>query len=203
MNGPRNRTRGNREHRIEFGVSIPNLITLGRVILVPVVFWLLLTGELQLAFLAFVVAGISDAVDGFLAKRFGWETELGAYLDPLADKLLIVCIFIALGVTARLPSWLVILVVSRDVLIIIAVVLSWLLDRPTPMKPLAISKINTLVQIVLAGTVLADEAFLLNLNGPVQLLILLTAATTIASLAVYLRVWLHHMTYSETTDPKA
>jgi cardiolipin synthase len=108
-----------------------------------------------------------------------------------------------LGVTARLPSWLVILVVSRDVLIIIAVVLSWLLDRPTPMKPLAISKINTLVQIVLAGTVLADEAFLLNLNGPVQLLILLTAATTVASLGVYLRIWLQHMTYSETTDPKA
>ena len=141
-------------------MSIPNLITLGRVILVPVVFWLLLTGKLQAAFLAFVVAGISDAVDGFLAKRFCWETELGAYLDPIADKLLIVCIFIALGVTHRLPSWLVILVVSRDVLIVIAVVLSWLLDHPTPMKPLAVSKMNTVVQIVLAGTVLADEAFL-------------------------------------------
>ena len=99
-------------------MSIPNLITLGRVILVPIVFWLLLNGQLQAAFLAFVVAGISDAVDGFLAKRFGWETELGAYLDPIADKLLIVCIFIALGVTARLPSWLVIIVVSRDVLIV-------------------------------------------------------------------------------------
>ena len=124
-------------------MSIPNLITLGRVILVPVVFWLLLTGELKAAFLVFVVAGISDAVDGFLAKRFNWETELGAYLDPIADKLLIVCIFIALGVTGRLPSWLVIMVVSRDVLIVIAVVLSWLLGNPTPMKPLAVSKINT------------------------------------------------------------
>ncbi len=76
------------------------------------------------------MAGISDAVDGFLAKRFNWETELGAYLDPIADKLLIVCIFIALGVTDRLPSWLVITVVSRDVLIVIAVVLSWLLGHP-------------------------------------------------------------------------
>ena len=132
-------------------MSIPNLITLGRVILVPVVFWLLLTGELKAAFLVFVVAGISDAVDGFLAKRFNWETELGAYLDPIADKLLIVCIFIALGVTGRLPSWLVITVVSRDVLIVIAVVLSWLLGHPTPMKPLAVSKINTVAQIVLAG----------------------------------------------------
>lgn len=190
------------QDRIYFGVSIPNLITLGRVILVPVVFWLLLTGKLQAAFLAFVVAGISDAVDGFLAKRFCWETELGAYLDPIADKLLIVCIFIALGVTHRLPSWLVILVVSRDVLIVIAVVLSWLLDHPTPMKPLAVSKMNTVVQIVLAGTVLADEAFALNLNGPVQILILLTAATTAASLAAYLRIWLRHMTFSESTSSK-
>lgn len=183
-------------------MSIPNFITLGRVILVPVVFWLLLTGELRAAFLAFVIAGISDAVDGFLAKRFGWETELGAYLDPLADKLLIVCIFIALGVTGRLPSWLVILVVSRDVLIIIGVVLSWLLDHPTPMKPLAVSKMNTVVQIVLAATVLADEAFSLRLNGPVQLLVLLTAITTLASLGTYLRVWLRHMTVSESTTSK-
>ena len=178
-------------------MSIPNLITLGRVILVPVVFWLLLTGELKAAFLVFVVAGISDAVDGFLAKRFNWETELGAYLDPIADKLLIVCIFIALGVTGRLPSWLVITVVSRDVLIVIAVVLSWLLGHPTPMKPLAVSKINTVAQIVLAATVLADEAFVLMLNGPVQLLNLLVAVTTVASLIAYLRVWLRHMTLYE------
>ena len=183
------------------GVSIPNLITLGRVILVPVVFWLLLTGELRAAFLAFVVAGISDAIDGFLAKRYGWETELGAYLDPIADKLLIVCIFIALGVTDRLPSWLVITVVSRDVLIVIAVVLSWLLGHPTPMKPLAVSKINTVAQIVLAGTVLADEAFRLRLNGPVQLLTLLAAVTTFASLVAYLRVWLRHMTLHESAGP--
>jgi cardiolipin synthase len=180
------------------GVSIPNLITLGRVILVPVVFWLLLTGELKAAFLAFVAAGISDGIDGYLAKRFNWETELGAYLDPIADKLLIVCIFIALGVTGRLPSWLVIAVVSRDVLIVIAVVLSWLLGHPTPMKPLAVSKINTVAQIVLAATILADEAFGLRLNGPVQFLILLVAVTTLASLFAYLRVWLRHMTFYES-----
>jgi cardiolipin synthase (CMP-forming) len=183
-------------------VSIPNFITLGRVILVPVVFWLLLTGQLQAAFLAFVVAGISDAVDGFLAKRFKWETELGAYLDPLADKLLIVCIFVALGVTGRLPSWLVIIVVSRDVLIIIGVVLSWLMERPTPMNPLIVSKLNTAAQIILAATVLAHEAFSLNLNGPVQILILLTALTTLISLAVYLKVWLNHMAATNVAGPK-
>jgi cardiolipin synthase (CMP-forming) len=184
-------------------VSIPNLITLGRVILVPFIFWLLINGQLQSAFLAFVVAGISDAVDGFLAKRFGWETELGAYLDPIADKLLIVCVFIALGVTYRLDSWLVILVVSRDVLIVIAVVLSWLMNHPTPMKPIAVSKINTVAQIVLAATVLADEAFHLNLRGPVIGLTWLTAATTLASMIAYLRGWLRHMTLSETSESKS
>lgn len=183
-------------------MSIPNLITLGRVILVPVVFWLLLNGELQAAFLTFVVAGVSDAVDGFLAKRFKWETELGAYLDPIADKLLIVCIFIALGVTARLPSWLVILVVSRDVLIIIAIVLSWLLGHPTPMKPLTVSKMNTVAQIILAAVVLANEGFALQLKGPVTVLTFITGATTIASLIAYLRVWLRHMALYESTGSK-
>ncbi len=105
-------------------MNIPNLISLGRIILVPVVFWLLITGQTQAAFFAFIVAGISDAVDGYLAKTFGWKTELGAYLDPLADKLLIVSIFLALGVAGKLPLWLVNAVVSRDILIVIAVVLS-------------------------------------------------------------------------------
>lgn len=184
-------------------MSIPNLITLGRVILVPIVFWLLLNGQLQAAFLAFVVAGISDAVDGFLAKRFGWETELGAYLDPIADKLLIVCIFIALGVTGRLPSWVVITVVTRDVLIVIGVVLSWLMNHPTPMKPIVVSKMNTVAQIVLAATVLADEAFNLNLRGVVIGLTWLTAITTIASLVAYLRTWLRHMSSDETAGSKS
>lgn len=184
-------------------MSIPNLITLGRLILVPVVFWFLVSGQLQAAFIAFVIAGVSDAVDGFLAKRFKWETELGAYLDPIADKLLIACIFIALGVIGTLPSWLVILVVSRDVLIVIAVVLSWLLDHPTPMKPLKVSKLNTTAQLVLASVVLADQAFQFRLEGPIIVLMWVTAGLTIASLAAYLRVWLRHMTLSETAGPKA
>jgi cardiolipin synthase len=183
-------------------VSIPNLITLGRVILVPVVFWLLVSGQPKPAFLVFVVAGISDAVDGFLAKRFNWETELGAFLDPIADKLLIVCIYIALGVAGNLPSWIVIAVVSRDVLIVGATVLSWVLGHPVAMKPIVISKANTVAQIVLAATVLADKAFGLSLTGPTVVLIWLTAATTLASLIGYLRIWLRHMTLYESTGSK-
>ena len=119
---------------------------------VPIIFWLLLTGRTQVAFLIFVCAGISDAIDGYLAKRFDWRTELGAYLDPLADKLLIVSIYIALGVRGELPLWLIIMVVSRDILIVVAVLLSWLMDQPVVIKPLAVSKANTVAQIVLTAT---------------------------------------------------
>ena len=107
-------------------INIPNFITLGRIMSVPMIFWLLLSGQNTGRVLVFVCAGISDAVDGYLAKRFDWRTELGSYLDPLADKLLIVSIFIALGVRNELPLWLVIAVVSRDILIVAAVLLAWL-----------------------------------------------------------------------------
>lgn len=174
-------------------MSIPNIITLGRVFLVPVVFWLLVTGQLKLAFFAFVAAGISDAVDGFLAKRFGWTTELGAYLDPLADKLLIVSIFVALGVLGALPSWLVIAVVSRDILIVIGVMLTWLMGNPAQIRPLAISKANTAAQLVLASAVLADEGFGLGLSALRTALVWLTGALTVASLIGYIRAWHRHM----------
>jgi cardiolipin synthase len=181
---------------------LPNLITLGRVILVPLVFWLLITGQTQAAFFAFIVAGVSDGVDGYLAKTFGWTTELGAYLDPLADKLLIVSIFLALGVDGKLPLWLVIAVVSRDILIVIAVILSWLLGNPVRIRPLIVSKANTLAQIVLAATVLADEGFGRGLGEVRFLLVWLTGILTFASLAAYLRSWLLHMSgYESDGEP--
>ena len=124
-------------------MSIPNLITLARILLVPVVVWAIATGQMYFAFLLFLAAGISDAVDGFLAKRFGMKTELGAYLDPLADKVLIVSIYVALGITGVIPLWIVILVVSRDFMIVGAIILSWLIDRPVAIRPHMISKVNT------------------------------------------------------------
>jgi cardiolipin synthase (CMP-forming) len=178
---------------VERALNLPNLITLGRVILVPLVFWLLITGQTKAAFFAFIIAGISDGVDGYLAKTFGWSTELGAYLDPLADKLLLVSIFLALGVGGALPLWLVIAVVSRDILIVSAIILSWLLGNPVRIRPLVVSKANTLAQIVLAGTVLADEGYGLGLEPARFLLVWLTGALTVASLAAYLRSWLLHM----------
>src|SRR6187431_2003922 len=121
-------------------MSIPNLITLGRILLVPVLVWAIISGEMRLAFALFLAAGISDAVDGFLAKRFNMASELGAYLDPLADKTLIVSIYVTLGIAGKIPLWLVILVVSRDIMIVSAVILSWLIDKPVAVKPLMVSK---------------------------------------------------------------
>ena len=178
-------------------INIPNFITLGRIISVPVIFWLLLTGQNQIAFYVFVCAGISDAVDGYLAKTYDWRTELGSYLDPLADKLLIVSIYIALAVLGELPLWLVIAVVSRDILIVAAVLLAWLLDHPVRVRPLAVSKANTAVQILLAATVLADKAFDLGLELTRVVLVWTTGALTLISLAAYLRAWFKHMTGTE------
>lgn len=165
---------------------------------VPVIFWLLLGGQMQAAFWIFLCAGVSDAVDGWLAKRFNWTSELGAFLDPLADKLLIVSIYIALAARAELPLWLVIMVVSRDILIVAAVLISWVMDQPVVIKPLAVSKANTLAQIVLAATVLADNAFSLGLVNTRTWLVWITGALTLLSLAAYLKAWLMHMTGYES-----
>ncbi len=174
-------------------MSIPNVITLGRVILVPVIFWLLISGNTRAAFIAFVCAGISDAVDGFLAKRYNLQTELGSYLDPMADKLLIASVYIALGVAAKLPSWLVIAVVSRDILIVVAVLLAWVIGSPLQIKPLIVSKANTVAQIVLASFVLADEGFGLGLSRMREVFVWITGTLTLLSLAFYLREWVAHM----------
>jgi cardiolipin synthase (CMP-forming) len=181
--------------------NIPNFITLGRVMSVPVLFWLLLNNHPRIGFFVFLAAGVSDAIDGFLAKRFKWTSELGAYLDPLADKILIVSIYIALAVSAQVPLWLVIAVVSRDFLILLAVLLSWLVDRPFAIKPLAISKLNTAAQLVLATTVLGDNAFSVGLDTTREVLVWITGLSTALSLAAYLRLWVRHMAGFGAKEP--
>jgi cardiolipin synthase len=180
-------------------LSIPNLITLGRILLVPVVVWAITAGEMRIAFLLFLAAGISDAVDGFLAKRFGMTTKLGAYLDPLADKAMLVSIYVALGIIEAIPRWLVILVVSRDIMIVSAVILSWLVDKPVPLKPLLVSKLNTVAQIALALVVLAALGFGFNADVPAMGLWALVATLTLLSIAFYVREWVRHMNAAETS----
>jgi len=174
-------------------LSIPNLITLARILTVPVIVWAITAGEMLFAFGLFLAAGVSDAVDGYLAKRFGMTSELGAYLDPLADKALIVSIYVALGFNGALPLWLVILVVSRDIMIVSAVMLSWLIGQPVTVRPHVVSKVNTLAQIVLAVMVLAALAFRWQIDPALTAGMYLVAALTLLSVGFYLGEWVRHM----------
>jgi cardiolipin synthase len=174
-------------------LSIPNLITLARILSVPIVVWAITSGQMRIAFLVFLAAGISDGVDGFLAKRFHMASELGAYLDPLADKALIVSIYVSLGVAGALPIFLVILVVSRDIMIISAFMLSWLVGKPMPIRPLMVSKANTVAQILLAVLVLAEQAFGFQAAIGSEILMALVALLTLLSVGFYLAEWVRHM----------
>jgi cardiolipin synthase len=174
-------------------LNIPNLITLGRILLVPIVVWAIASGAMWIAFVLFLSAGVSDAVDGYLAKRFHMTTELGAYLDPLADKALIVSIYLALGITGAIPRWLVILVVSRDILIVGGIMLSWLMGKPLKIRPLLVSKLNTVAQIVFACVVLGSLGFRIEADILTVVLMGLVAVLTLLSIAAYLAEWLRHM----------
>jgi cardiolipin synthase (CMP-forming) len=176
-----------------YGLSIPNLITLARILAVPVILWAIISGEMRIAFALFLAAGLSDLVDGFLAKRFGMATELGAYLDPLADKAMIVSIYVALGIVEAMPRWLVILVVSRDIMIVGAVILSWLVDKPVKLKPITVSKLNTVAQIVYATIVLGALTFGVEIPLVMGALIGLVTVLTLLSVALYLAEWVRHM----------
>lgn len=182
-------------------MSVPNIITIARILLVPLTIWLIVTGRYGLAFWIFIVAGISDGVDGFIAKRFHLTTELGSYLDPLADKLLLVSIYLSLGLSDVVPAWLVILIVSRDVLIIGGVLLAWVIEKPVGLKPLALSKVNTAGQIILAGCILAALGFNLVGEGFLAVGYYLVAALTIVSGAQYLRAWARQMANGRPEAP--
>jgi cardiolipin synthase len=166
---------------------------LGRILLVPIVVWAIMSNAMGFAFVLFVAAGISDAVDGFLAKRFNMTTELGAYLDPLADKALIVSIYLTLGINGEIPRWLVILVVSRDILIVGGIMLSWLMGNPLKIKPLLVSKLNTVAQIVFACVVLGSLGLGYKVGLLKPALMGLVAVLTLLSIAAYLREWVRHM----------
>lgn len=170
-------------------MNIPNFITLARLFSVPVLVWAVSDERMLLAFWLFVAAGISDAVDGFIAKRFNYTSELGSFLDPLADKALLVSVYIVLGIEGHLPRWLVILVVWRDVLIVGGAILYHTLTQRLKMEPLLVSKANTLAQIVLAAYVLASTGMGMNNGWVLGVLVGTVAVTTVVSGASYVVGW--------------
>jgi cardiolipin synthase (CMP-forming) len=169
--------------------SLPNFISLARLLAVPVAVWLILGDRFALAFWLFIFAGVSDALDGFLARRLGNRSVLGAYLDPLADKALLTSVYVSLGYVAHMPNWLVILVVFRDVLIIGGAILYQTLTQRLKMQPLFISKVNTLAQITLAALILAQLGLGFDSHGADSILTYIVAATTLASGGAYIALW--------------
>ena len=168
--------------------NLPNLITLGRLLAVPITIWLILNNFVLAAFWLFVAAGVSDAIDGFIAKRWDQVTEIGKYLDPIADKSLLVSIYITLGIQGQLESWLVILVVFRDIMIVGAVILYQTMVRGLEVAPLFISKVNTLAQIIVAALVLGSNGYGVNLGLFFDLMVLIVAMTTFVSGLSYMAV---------------
>lgn len=162
------------------------MITLGRLLAVPVTVWMILNDFILAAFWLFIAAGISDGVDGYLAKRWNEVTELGSYLDPLADKALLVSIYITLGVQGYLENWLVITIVFRDVMIVGAVILFQTMVRTLKMSPLFISKVNTVAQIGLAALVLGASGYGIDPGLFLELMIGIVAVTTLISGVSYL-----------------
>ncbi|MEO5574571.1 MAG: CDP-alcohol phosphatidyltransferase family protein [Gammaproteobacteria bacterium] len=140
--------------------DIPNLISLLRMLLVPPLVWLLLNGEYGFALLLFAIAGISDALDGYLAKNYQWSSRLGSILDPLADKLLLVAAYLILGWLGEIPVWLVVLVVGRDLVIVAGAIIYHYRVGRFDLTPTVLSKLNTLAQILLIFTVLLAKSLL-------------------------------------------
>ncbi|HEX3574067.1 MAG TPA: CDP-alcohol phosphatidyltransferase family protein [Rhodopila sp.] len=167
-------------------VNPANIITFLRLCAVPLAFWLVLVHRIGDAFWLFVAAGLSDALDGWLARRYG-SNAVGALMDPVADKALLVTMYITLAAVGVLPAWLAILVVFRDLVIVGGVVVFAVIGHAVKIRPLYISKLNTVLQIVLIGISLLQGGFGLGLPGLAMVLTWCVVTTTLASGAAY--VW--------------
>ena len=169
---------------------LPNIITLARIALVPVLILLLKDQDYAAGLIVFVIAGASDALDGYLAKRLNVQSRLGAILDPVADKLLLVSAYVMLTVLGHIPFWLVLVVVFRDLLIVGGYMLYTSHAGPVKMRPSILSKLNTLMQIALATLVLAQQAAGLDWPLTIDVLVVAVLITTVVSGAHYLWSWM-------------
>lgn len=161
-------------------MNLPNLITVVRILLTPVLVIVLLNAYFNKALVVFVIAGFSDGLDGFLARYLRQKTTLGAYLDPIADKLLLSTTFITLATLQLVPSWLTVIVVSRDVIIILGIAMLFVYGAKLPIRPSIISKITTLLQIMTIFAILSRDFWSLVWQMR-DILIWLTAMFTVLS----------------------
>ena len=169
--------------------NIPNFISLLRILLVPPVVYYLLHQNYMPALILFVIAGVSDGIDGWLAKRFNWQSALGEILDQLADKLLLVWTYVCFSWLELLPLWLVVSVILRDVVIIAGGVLYRVKFGAVEIKPSYLSKFNTLMQISLIAIMLLSLTWLSISETVINVLIWTVLFTTISSGLMYVFSW--------------
>ena len=175
-------------------MNFANIITVIRLLITPIIIWLIFSNYFTLGLLFFVLSGLSDALDGFVAKKFNQITILGSYLDPVADKTLIVSSILVLGYVGAIPSWLIILIVSRDLAILGAVIISWTVESSLKIEPIISSKINTFLQIFYIGLILLNLSYPSSIAGLSELILpvfsILIAFSTLLSWFSYLILWL-------------
>ncbi len=169
--------------------QIPNLLTLARIAATPVMILLLKDRAYESALLLFLLAGLTDGLDGYIAKRFDFQSRLGAILDPIADKLLIVSAYVMLALLGDIPFWLLVIVGFRDLMIVGGYLILETLEGDVQMQPSIVSKINTFLQITLVVVVLMDSTGWMEVALLSQILIGLVTVTTILSGAHYVWYW--------------
>ena len=179
-------------------MTIPNLITVLRVLLVPIFIIYMINGRILASLIIFIIASISDALDGFIARVFHQKSDLGAHLDPLADKILLIAAYITLAILKMIPSWLAVLVISRDVIILLGVLVLYLNRHPVKVHPSLLSKSTTCMQIATVLIVLSTGY--LNIELIKIYAFWLTAGFTIASGLQYIRIGLVILTQGENSN---
>ncbi|MEN8235976.1 MAG: CDP-alcohol phosphatidyltransferase family protein [Pseudomonadota bacterium] len=193
---------GNKSKHLRLVISSwPNLVSLMRLLSVPLLVWLILMNYMQAAFITATIAGLSDIVDGFMARALKASTTVGAYLDPLADKVLLIGLYLTLGYKTMIPVWLVILIVFRDLFILGGVLLLTVLGKTFPVRPIMSSKLNTFLQIVFVAWILGDAAFGITIPWINLTMLYSVALTTIYSGGAYVFIGLNHLAEPSNSQP--
>lgn len=166
-------------------MNYPNLISLLRLLSVPFIIWFIFIGHFVASFILFVLAGLSDGLDGFLAKKLNAVSRLGSFLDPLADKAMLVSVYASLAWIGKLPIWLVFVVIFRDLMLVAGTIWLYYKKKLKDIRPIFISKINTCAQILLVTFVLCSLAFHFRIVIAEEILIYLVGLTTVTSAIAY------------------
>ena len=169
-------------------MNLPNFLSLLRIILVPVIVIFLIQGSYAKVLIVFVVAGLTDALDGALARLLNKQTKLGSFLDPLADKILLSTSFIALAIFSLIPSWLAVIVISRDFLILLGIMILSMMSVTYEIKPIFVSKVTTTLQIATVFFALLLKTVTYDIISYNWIIVLswLTASFTIISGLIYI-----------------